>query len=492
MRDISSVELMTLCVSLVQKEVQKRVSVYEDISEKYNNLDYITGIESQLRNQLEIMSESMITELPDGILYEVHLEDFKRETFNTFSEVKSNIEESSRSLYNLASNISTDLESKEESILSLLEDTSNKINSDILGAKESIDALELKHSSELKELFDGSIEIRSLIDASSNLLNDTIHNLSSDMLSMIAEINSEISSIKSSHKEFSDITLSSISDIRSLLKSEVSSLNSKIKTSEKARDKIISRVDRDIKSVQRSLDKSDTQKSKDIEKLRKYSDKTFSKSNHKHDIYAEKDEVSELLKELELQKKAIELHTNRLSEIYDKISTKVEKKDALTLKDLEPVKSAIQKSVESNIKMPADGKNGEDGKDAFNWEFKFQSPESGILMYKREDEEVWKRQNLMGPRGIRGMPGSAMGAAFIGGSAVSDTRVFNDTVSLQEGFEFILTHNLNLDNQNAFTINLMHNNSQVTARVTSIDKDTISILSFDDLEDVYVTIIGAR
>jgi len=64
-------------------------------------------------------------------------------------------------------------------------------------------------------------------------------------------------------------------------------------------------------------------------------------------------------------------------------------------------------------------------------------------------------------------------------------------ITLNAGVPTVITHNMNLQNRNSFTINVMNSSNQsITTTVTSIDVNSLSIESAQTLTGVHVTILG--
>lgn len=64
------------------------------------------------------------------------------------------------------------------------------------------------------------------------------------------------------------------------------------------------------------------------------------------------------------------------------------------------------------------------------------------------------------------------------------------SINLVANTPYIVTHNLQLVNQNAFTLNCMFNNQQVNVQATSIDSNSLSITAAIAVEGLIVTVTG--
>jgi hypothetical protein len=76
-------------------------------------------------------------------------------------------------------------------------------------------------------------------------------------------------------------------------------------------------------------------------------------------------------------------------------------------------------------------------------------------------------------------------------AAGNNTATFFTTVNVTgAGTPDTVTHNLALSDRDAFIINLMHNNSQISLDVDSVDANSLTLTSLVPLTGVKVTIIG--
>jgi hypothetical protein len=71
------------------------------------------------------------------------------------------------------------------------------------------------------------------------------------------------------------------------------------------------------------------------------------------------------------------------------------------------------------------------------------------------------------------------------------TKQYNASVNLAANTPFTVTHGLGLVDRDAFTINIMHGNSQISVDVDSSDVNSLTLTSLLPLTGVKVTVIGA-
>jgi len=212
---------------------------------------------------------------------------------------------------------------------------------------------------------------------------------------------------------------------------------------------------------------------------------------------------------------------------FDKFSKLLDKIDTNTLK-----KSDINSLIDGVLKKIPEPIPGKDG---IGWEFKFDKSDEGILLYRKEGDSKWNKQDLRGPRGLPGKNSDGGGFGGGGGGSILDikkngtlvgrgitaldfagpvnvtnptsgiarieivgssgggssVRQYFTSVSLTANIPLAIVHGLNLTDRDAFQINVMKNHGQISVSVESIDVNGLIITSNVTLSDVKVTVTGA-
>lgn len=397
---LEEAKLLATCLSYVKLEMGRFTS---SINAKINELQIPQIDKDVLREEL-VESVFDRFSLPDSIVYQVHLDDLKK-------ELKSNID-----MVNEIASQKLD----EEKFLSNIDDLNVLAKKfDFLKNEEQEPyQILVDNISRLEEKFDKAgladtiredvDRLNDLIEATTNTINEKIVNnksvsrelfdkLSEDVTSEIENqivvfnkyINSQFETLYrdfNSHREYTEKTINSYAD--------------KIK----------------------ELDFRVSQKS-DIN----HDHPEYASAQHIHPDYANKFETENVLK---THGETLRKMSGIIADISSTLAKKANSTDILTSRDLSKMKKEITDELASKIKQPRDG---------HEWEFTFDQHDRGVLMYKRADQTVWKRQNIMGP------PAPVQSARYFGGDGgpsistvmeIVNSALANLTPSEEESMEY--------------------------------------------------------
>lgn len=127
----------------------------------------------------------------------------------------------------------------------------------------------------------------------------------------------------------------------------------------------------------------------DQAKAEKNHNHNYAEVHHEHNQYATNESIGKLDKALIESEKRIDATLNSLQ---TELSKKLDKTQGLTQAVKSELIVEISDLVKRSIRIPKDGDNG---KDAHEWEFKWHPHSRGILMFKRTDQSEWVQRDLM-------------------------------------------------------------------------------------------------
>lgn len=370
-------KLLGLCLAFISKELAKNSALIEErFSDVLSKAD-ADQLKIDLNRRID---EDTVRELPDSIVYESHLQDALGHLSETLAsktdDLSTAISEASRSLLDtlgeekgsILEEARTHLDALSESLKSTADDLSTritKVHQDHLRSSESLSEANSTIDSRISSIFES-------LSHNDSALSETIqrnHSLLEDLMSQ---------SLGSLDKKLSDQLVDLESKINATIKE-----NSKALTSE---------ISRSIDEVSNEISDTKSRLENDISRL----DSKKSDADHKHAEYSEKGHTHSQYAPIEDFRKFSSQAGTALSSMSQTISTLrqqiAEKADELSPEERESLVNDVEKSVLSKIRLPEDGKPG---KDALQWEFKWNESIKGRLMFKREDEKHWKYQDLL-------------------------------------------------------------------------------------------------
>lgn len=351
----------------------------------------------------ESLTESVLSkvkfpefELPDSVVFEVHLEEAVEDVNKQISAVNEDlsnliaerVSSTSSFLLGQLDQQGANSNSSIRFVLDALDSATADINSSIEQAIERLRASDraLEHMIELNDaeavkreqsidqqsaerdetLAEGIDAVRDNIKGLSESLKPKFEHIS-QQISLIEDSIAKANTAQSQDREFSEKTQKDLSSFK------------------------ISHA-QDIKIVQEGFKRVDDRLSSlDDKKSDVGHEHPYAEIEHEHPHLASKEEVSRVRTSIGQQGNALSLIANEIQQFKNDLNKKANKTDVLTDDDLEGLAKRIHDSVLLAIPTPADGK------DALEWEFKFHETQRGLLMYKREDWKHWRTQNLLGP-----------------------------------------------------------------------------------------------
>ena len=426
MKEISSTEIMGLCVAMINKELAKQSRLVESrIPTNLLTECSLRSVEEKFDKRLQEVDESSIKSLPDGIIFDVHLKDAMEASGRALETVVDEINETYSDLYE---KLSKKLTLASNNHMELTEQYS-QYKENLHYILESLDQADESAKAQLSDLLEADEEIRSSISVLSQQLNASLQNSIDSLNKGIFDLGSEVDQ----NKKLVDVKLSELkSDILSVSK-EITQTENKLQSGISAKTTTITgqiqSLSVDVKTTNDSLNLLGSELRSDIESAVQKLETEYSKIGHDHSQYAHVSDLQILQSKQSDHSSALKLQASTVADIINDVKSKIDIKDGLTKSDLESVKQDIADKVEQRIPTP------KNGKDALNWEFKFDDRNVGVLMFRREDQTRWQRQNIRGPRGLQGMSGSSYGGMGAGGGGVTTLEgKFNLTVQ-DEGVE---------------------------------------------------------
>lgn len=406
MKDFSSTEVMGLCVAMINKELAKQAKLVE--SKIPSNLltdSSLRSVEERFDRKLKEVDESSIKSLPDGIVFDVHLQDAIQASGKVFERVVDDINSTYSELYE---KLSRKLTLASNNHIELTEQYS-QYKENLHYILESLEQADESAKGQLVELFSADEEIRSSISLLSQQLNASLQDSVDKINKGLFDLGSEFDQNKKlSESKISELTSDILSvskdivQVEDTLKSELSS-NTLLLAGD------IKSLSDQLNSTNDSVSLLGTELRGDITRAVGKLESEYSKIGHDHSQYANVSDLTALESKQKDQSEALKTQASVIADVINDVKSKIDIKDGLTKSDLESVKQDIADKVEARIPTPSDGK------DALNWEFKFDDREVGVLMFRREDQTRWQRQNIRGPRGLQGMAGSGYGGMGGGG-----------------------------------------------------------------------------
>lgn len=419
MKEISSTEIMGLCVAMINKELAKQSKLVESrIPTNLLTEGSLRSVEEKFDKRLQEVDESSIKSLPDGIVFDVHLKDAMEASGRALETVVDEINETYSDLYE---KLSRKLTLASNNHMELTEQYS-QYKENLHYILESLDQADESAKVKLTELFEADEDIRSSISVLSQQLNASLQNSIDSVNKGIFDLGSELDQNKKLvDTKLSDLSSDILSVSRDIVETE-NKLQSELSTKTSILSADIKSLSGEIQSTGDALNVLGTELRGDIDSAVQKLETEYSKLDHDHSEYAQVSDVQILESKQKEHTDALKLQASTVADIINDVKSKIDIKDGLTKSDLESVKQDIADKVEKRIPTP------QDGKDALNWEFKFDDREVGVLMFRREDQTRWQRQNIRGPRGLQGMAGSSYGGMGGGGGVTTLQGNFNLTV----------------------------------------------------------------
>ena len=415
MKEISSVELMGVCVSLINREVAKQSKLIEGkFSNQLVSIENLKLAEQSLSQKIIASEEKFIQELPEGIIFEAHLDDAVSSINRSLSELEDNYIKLHKTLsgeVDRALDSNTRVMDEYQEFRNTFDTLVSKLNEDT--DSDDIESVSLLSTVLWKKL-DSEIENKS------------------------RKISSDIFNVSSELEQYQLLSNLKIQEIIESVRGVKTDLSSKFERVEIKRLEVSQEIQNLRKEVLQSaanvkgeLNQLESRLNQTVEIATRDLSKDYSKVNHEHPEYVDQYELNLLQQKVEFNNSSIREQSKAIVDLISDVQSKLTKKDAVLRSDIPNLSVDIAGKVLERIPKPADGKDG------LNWEFKFDPNAVGVLMFKREDENKWQRQYIRGPKGEMGSgPGG-----FGGGGSV--TTVDTDYTIQVDGEEVTESDTLN-------------------------------------------------
>ena len=139
-------------------------------------------------------------------------------------------------------------------------------------------------------------------------------------------------------------------------------------------------------------------------------------------------------------------------------------------------------------KKKGSASKGAKGDKGDSLEFDWDGTSLGVRV---EGEEEFEYVDLQGPEGPQGEQGEQGPQGEKGEDGTpANIKSFFSSIDLQADTPKQVVHNMNLIDKDAFTINTMQGGEQVTIGITSVDENTIELVSDIEANAVKVTLMG--
>lgn len=372
--EISSIQL-TLVDTIDARVNELSVPVLEKFVDRINSLG---ADQTRLLNLIESKSNQIIEEhihnntiqhisvdLPDDVIRQPHVDDLKTKLEESFSE------------------IFNELKDIKENSLPELAHTSHLHDGVYANYNHYHDDI----WSELRTLTSLQTDDRQkTLEFNTRLLNRFEKNdsyLKAELLNLISHIEESKEKIWKDFNDHSDVIENKFNDLISNLTKSVKVLESDIGIRIKGLDKEYQLLGEELQDALKKISNkvNDGLESKaDVQHFHPEF-KTFAQKNHDHK------ELNQLDKRIGY----IEKSTFKKSDLND-----------------------LTDNVLKKIPKPKDGKDG------LSWEFKFDKTDSGMLMFRKEGDSLWNKQDLRGPRGLAGKDSGGGGFGGGGGGSILD------------------------------------------------------------------------
>lgn len=392
-------KVLAVCLAFLERELDRRLSEMELPSQpEHSQVDLTPEIE-KLTESLQQIADTAITDLPDGLIFESHLNDLA-DTLNTLIE-------------NRVDSLSSEFETRSEQLAHDFKTSSASLHECLQRSEQDGQS----RTTELKEALESSVS-----EVSKNLVEaqEALKKYSDEIVyEKVASLANEVSDRYIMLREFVTTSSSGVVDILNSAKVELEALieqtkksaNHSIEVAVKALDKKIDSNKLDTDRTVARLDKTVQNGLQRLERDKaptKHSHDEYARKSHTHDDYATKRDLKGIESVSTRLTNDIKNTLDEIKLLKSEVKSKASKADLLKLEDINQIEQRIKKNLQDQI---PEVRNGIDGKDAHEWEFRWHPTIKGRLMFKREDQKEWKFQDLL----VKVQTPSSVGVAFGGG-----------------------------------------------------------------------------
>lgn len=460
---IDNTQILAAAIAYAKKEIHTQVeSIRKDMPVEFSEAE-----KSVFASQIiqETLKKVPITELPEGIIFESHLEDQKKKLIKEFLELNNQTNISFNSSF-------SDLVSK----LAIIEAAFNshdhneqysKLSHEHDYAPSQHDHSQYAEKTELQSL---EQNINSRLEDSAISTIEQMSGVNSKIRELSEVINNKILDSISSLKKYTDLEIENlqvyINNKIALVQDSVKNLDSDIKQykTEVAFDKIQT-SDEILKIKNELYSKVDSS----------YKHPGLADKDHKHYDLASTSDVNDLKDQIKTLL-ATDTHLkNTLFSLQGMVQSKLSKSEALTKKDLQDVIDFMTSDILSKLPPPIPGK------DAISWEFRLKPNDPTVFQFKKETDDKW---TSVVPAHVVQPPASFLGVG--GGGA--DFRPSIETVKTKiinlSGFSRIITpidHQLSTYYSYRVYNNLTNQDVQLMIQIDGLTFTLNSIIPMNNL-----------
>lgn len=370
-------KVLGVCLAFISKEIQKQKTILEQELGSFATKDQLEIISEAVLSRAPI--ESVVQDLPEGLLFETHLAHFEHELRKELSSIKESDEtarlaireELFKLIESLGSRTEKDLSTQESNFGSRLDTLVESFQSGIQFLSEETNRITLAHSEskvalaeDIKARFDAAAE--SLLEAEIRQ-SDLVEKLRQDVVTFVKSVKDEFGIIRT--------------DLTQSLKASEIAYAQKLEA-------LGQRLDSDKKDSQFAL--AELRKAMNsglAEKAnRDHTHSEFAKVSHDHSQYAEKSYVEAITQDLESSTKKV---GSSVSALTEKVAELLTKDFEFPEGERKSIVDEVTNAVQSTVRIP------KDGKDAHDWEFKWHPKAQGTLGFKRDDWKEWEWKDLV-------------------------------------------------------------------------------------------------
>lgn len=423
-------ETIAFCISYIRKEINKfKRKALEEIS--LNESERIDVDELKRQIVEDAISSLRLPEmnLPDGLIYESHLEHLEHEINESLFVINSSIQEvkqnSAKSKNDLNETIASLDKEFKESLTAYQASVAEELANTNVGISEAVSQLQRALQGleeQLKTSYDQCNE--SLL----KIANELNERLNQEKTSNQLEFESVKMTINSNRETFDKFKTDNFKvwelqdNINTSIQRDVKSVTERAEETSQRFSLFSEQVNQELRSS-KERDEGLDQNIAAINQNkadREHSHNELATKDHMHPELATNQRVGDIQGRVENAIQILSSLGHNVENIKSDLRKKVDRNEALTDKDLDTLFERIRDAVLLSIPKP------DDGKDAYEWEFKFHETQRGLLMYRREDWKHWRTQSLLGPVQRVEQPTMVTGGGG-GGSSVTDTSFwFNE------------------------------------------------------------------
>ena len=372
---------LAVCLSYIKREVGQMRSVLRE--------DVLTEISAALEHHSQQLiaesvvhaHESAVFELPDELVYTVHLEDATASIHERIASINNDLLESivaTRDALVEASNDSS-VEFSER-----IADVKRSADESIKVLNESIESNSAEFQHNVKAIIEDFAsrdkEVReALKESNSSIREDLTREFSIELQQVALYMSTSTANLANSMSQHISSVVSDLNNAIESAKREIqiqlNSLNDKLQLNNRTL----------LNSVEQQVTTLDRNKS-DIDHIH---DHEYSKLGHSHDQYAMRDDLTALLNKYHQDERVIAQQLHKLEQSLDK---KANIDDVLNSKNRQILIDDVRDIVVRSIRTPTDGV---DGKSAHEWDIKWHPNIKGRLGVKRDDWKDYKWQDLL-------------------------------------------------------------------------------------------------